>query len=710
MGAYHERLRVAADRVVELQDPEDGGWGASSGQRSSVVNTAEGLVVLRAAGLPYSAGPVRRAIEFLCEAITTHPVPGTEGGRGEWTRYVTYGLLGLTEYDDWGRDETSRNAIKAGVTWLRSHTCDGGWGARAGDTVMSLFHTAQALRALERLGVKGGLVTTARLQLRKAQLEGRAWPNSLASAEPSAPKTALAALALADGDEPDLAATRSAAEWLLDQRSAWQQTVHTDPDMEGVRWTHMTFALGAQACLAAGMSPSAALLVDTVRHLDSLWDRGRRMWREGPDRRLHPAGIIPSAAVVQTYEAFSAALARKDPTEVLPAAASPRDAEEFHLVLLPSQAVALRREDGEERSLPLGARGRFIIDQLVSSGTPGQLPGLSRHDLDTAYGYKAGSLDRAVRRINELARHKVGIDPLIEVTRTAFTLRVRQWEYAEESGGPIVIPSSSPQPNMRTHKVDGITFFTFNSLAKAEALVHGVFSRHGGVSSSPYASLNVSLAVGDHPENVRENVRRVASALGFTPAAVFSPRLVHKDGVYHLRSADDLPIHQHTEADAVITDVPGVLLLMHPADCAVVLLYDPGSSAIGMVHAGWKGLVAGLPAKTVARMKEAFGAEPGNLTAAIGPSVGPCHYRIVQPAQKSMREWAPYLEDLQDGSTAIDLPGMLIDQLLDAGIDGERLEVDRRCTACQADTFFSYWLEKPTTGRMAVGIGLLPQN
>lgn len=267
--------------------------------------------------------------------------------------------------------------------------------------------------------------------------------------------------------------------------------------------------------------------------------------------------------------------------------------------------------------------------------------------------------------------------------------------------------TATPVPaGLVEHRFDGISFFTFEDFDEHESVVHGIFSRRGGVSSAPYDSLNIGLQTDDRPEMIAENVRRIARALDLEPDGIHRPVLSHGDAVAVLepasrsRAADAI-----VNADAVIFDRPSVSALMSPADCSVVMLFDAKHHAAGMVHAGWKGIVANLVGRTLEAMARAFGTDPSTVLVGVGPSVGPCHYRIKNPAQKQLLGWHRYLNDLPDGRTAIDLRSALRDQMLDLGLAADNLTCDDRCTACHLDTFFSHHVER-RTGRTATIMGL----
>src|ERR1700733_5023831 len=174
--------------------------------------------------------------------------------------------------------------------------------------------------------------------------------------------------------------------------------------------------------------------------------------------------------------------------------------------------------------------------------------------------------------------------------------------------------------------------FPFNS----EQLTAVVTTRHGGGSTGAYGSLNLGGHVGDAPEAVAENRRRLAEALGVDRLTVADQRHTNRvaivtqalagrghDGVAD--SAEALPA-----TDAMITAVPGAALAILVADCAPVVLFDPVRRAAGVAHSGRAGTLRGVVPKTVDAMTAAFGTVPGDLLIGIGPAIGAASYEIGQ--------------------------------------------------------------------------------
>ena len=251
----------------------------------------------------------------------------------------------------------------------------------------------------------------------------------------------------------------------------------------------------------------------------------------------------------------------------------------------------------------------------------------------------------------------------------------------------------------------GVRYFSFESLDSS--VTQALFTRQGGVSPAPWASLNVGGTVGDQPERVRENRLRAFAALSRDPVTLFDVWQVH--GVNVVIADVPHPTQSpHQQADAILTDKPGLTLFMRFADCVPILLYDPVRKVVGMAHAGWMGTVRGALRATIETMRARFGTRPADLQAAIGPSIGSDHYAVgpdvVAQVRQAFGEDASGLLSTLDGGVHFDLWAanrLLLEQ---AGV--RQIEVAGLCTACHVDDWYSHRAEKGRTGRFGAMIGL----
>jgi YfiH family protein len=213
----------------------------------------------------------------------------------------------------------------------------------------------------------------------------------------------------------------------------------------------------------------------------------------------------------------------------------------------------------------------------------------------------------------------------------------------------------------------------------ALAAPHGFFTRQGGVSTGPFASLNCSLSGADDRDSVLENRRRAAEAVG-APVLVGLMQ-VHGDAV----AVVDEPwaTGAGPRADAMVTRRPGIGLGIITADCAPVLFAGPG--VVGAAHAGWRGALGGILEATLAAMG------PGPITAVIGPCIGPASYEVAADLRDAVLARNPadacFFADGRPGHWLFDLPGYCAARLTAAGADAHVLGVD---TLPDDERFFSH--------------------
>jgi polyphenol oxidase len=255
-------------------------------------------------------------------------------------------------------------------------------------------------------------------------------------------------------------------------------------------------------------------------------------------------------------------------------------------------------------------------------------------------------------------------------------------------------------------QVNSLVYYQFQELTSQVALRHGVFTRLGGVSRSPFDTLNLGRSVGDSEEAVEENYTRICRALGIARDSLVTGYQTHSDNIAVVGSGDVGRLFPST--DALITDCAEVSLVLRFADCVPLLFFDPTHRVIGLAHAGWKGTVDGIGAKVVRLLQERFGSRPSELIACIGPSIGPCCYEVGSDVTELVRDAFPAAEDLlvpqSNQSVHFDLWAANRLQLQESGLT--RVEEARVCTACHCDEFFSHRGNHHTTGRFGVFMSL----
>ncbi|HKW34986.1 MAG TPA: peptidoglycan editing factor PgeF [Candidatus Acidoferrum sp.] len=277
-------------------------------------------------------------------------------------------------------------------------------------------------------------------------------------------------------------------------------------------------------------------------------------------------------------------------------------------------------------------------------------------------------------------------------------------------------------------KASGLQILQADALTKIPWLVHGFSTRPGGVSElNSEKVLNLGFAEWDTKENVLENRSRFQSALGASDLTLIALKQIHSDVIHLFQNSPAEPCR----GDASATKRAGLLLAVQTADCVPILLADLKKRAVAAVHAGWRGTLRRIVGKTIGKMQMHFGSKPGDLLAAIGPSIGGCCYTVGTEVASEFRSQfsnaSEWFDELRTGDEPNPLqwlnmapPGhqpppqnVLLDlrkanraQLIDAGLSAQNITVSDLCTACRRDLLFSYRKEGGTTGRLVSVIGI----
>ncbi|MDQ7826277.1 MAG: peptidoglycan editing factor PgeF [Candidatus Eremiobacteraeota bacterium] len=251
---------------------------------------------------------------------------------------------------------------------------------------------------------------------------------------------------------------------------------------------------------------------------------------------------------------------------------------------------------------------------------------------------------------------------------------------------------------------DGVKYLVFDSIEKSGLVTHGYTTRIGGVSGGPFSSLNPGLTSGDERENVLKNRHIIAGALGIYPEE--SLILEHGSKVY---VAGDGAAGDKAGADAVITDRPGVALVILYADCVPVFILDMKTPSIALIHAGWRSTAGLVVRETLRKMKELYGTEGCHCLAAIAPSIGPCCFLVDDDVARVFLGTFGERKDLireTSNKWSIDLWKLNEWQLLQEGVPGVNISTARLCSSCMPELFYSYRRDRRITGRMAALITL----
>lgn len=237
---------------------------------------------------------------------------------------------------------------------------------------------------------------------------------------------------------------------------------------------------------------------------------------------------------------------------------------------------------------------------------------------------------------------------------------------------------------------------------------HGFLGRRGGVSEGAVAGLNCGLGSGDDPAHVAENRRRAAEAV-LPGAALVGVYQVHGTEVATL--AEPWPDDRRPEADALVTERPGLLLGIVTADCAPLLFADAEAGVVGAAHAGWRGALDGVAERAIEAMEE-LGARRERIAAAIGPCIARASYEVDWPFVERFVAANPdndrFFAEGPAGRPHFDLEAFLLSRLAAAGL--ARIEALGQDTYGAEQAFYSYRRAthrgEPAYGRQISMIGL----
>ena len=240
----------------------------------------------------------------------------------------------------------------------------------------------------------------------------------------------------------------------------------------------------------------------------------------------------------------------------------------------------------------------------------------------------------------------------------------------------------------------------FTTLTRGRARF-SFLGRNGGVSEAPYNSLNLSSAVGDNENAVESNYERMQAVFGLRSIRPVTVNQVHGKSVFIAGEGS----HDGVEADAIITDTPGLPIGVLTADCLPILLFDPQVGAAAAVHAGWRGTVKGVAVEAVIQMERELGADAERIVAAFGPHIAPCCYKVGAEVIDSFTETFGDMEgkmvygEAEDGDRWFDLARANREALMSVGVKDEHMVFDFACTSCDEAHLFSHRRDKGLTGR-----------
>ena len=248
---------------------------------------------------------------------------------------------------------------------------------------------------------------------------------------------------------------------------------------------------------------------------------------------------------------------------------------------------------------------------------------------------------------------------------------------------------------------DGTTvpLLSYPLLTETGIVKHCFTTRMGGVSKGIFSSMNLSFTRGDEKEDVMENYKRLAEALGVSLENFVFTDQTHTTNVLQVTEKDAgkgiLRERDYQDVDGLITNVKGLVLSTFFADCVPLYFVDPVHEAIGMSHSGWRGTVRRMGKATIEAMEQAFGTKPSDLICAIGPSICQDCYEVSEDVAEKFKSAFPGYEreillEKGNGKYQLDLWKANEIVLEDAGVEKEHIAVTNLCTCCNPKLLFSH--------------------
>jgi YfiH family protein len=253
-----------------------------------------------------------------------------------------------------------------------------------------------------------------------------------------------------------------------------------------------------------------------------------------------------------------------------------------------------------------------------------------------------------------------------------------------------------------------------DAISKIPGFTQVFTTRAGGVSKKPYNSLNMGMHTDDNKKKVRLNIKMLEKSLNIKYAS--AARQVHGDRVLVIKGSgrgvkeevnqEKLRKILNTDADALITNIPGLAVGVRVADCVGTVIVDPENKVVAAIHSGWRGVANRIVVKAVKTMKKEFGSKPAELIAAVSPAIGPCCYEIGDEVLKLKKHRVfSNIWKHKNGRVHMDLWQGVRNLLISQGVKENNIHICSMCTADNPELFYSHRRDKGKTGRMmAIGV------
>ena len=261
-----------------------------------------------------------------------------------------------------------------------------------------------------------------------------------------------------------------------------------------------------------------------------------------------------------------------------------------------------------------------------------------------------------------------------------------------------------------------VPYLEYPMLAVTGIVKHGFSTRLGGVSKDCFSTMNLSFTRGDNEADVRENFRRITSAIGVDCESLVFSQQTHTTNVRVVTEEDRgmgfTRKLEYTDVDGLVTNIPGICLVTFYADCVPLYFVDPVKKAIGLSHSGWRGTVGKIGKVTIEAMQKEYGSDPKDIIAAVGPSICQDCYEVsedvIEQFQKNFKEadWPQLFYKKENEKYQLNLwkANELIFQ--EAGILSEHIAVTNVCTHCNSDVLYSHRTTGNQRGNLAAFLAL----
>ncbi len=250
---------------------------------------------------------------------------------------------------------------------------------------------------------------------------------------------------------------------------------------------------------------------------------------------------------------------------------------------------------------------------------------------------------------------------------------------------------------LNIHQNGDVVYLSFKIFDNIDFVKNAVSTRYGGVSTDgAYASMNLGTSTNDDWSNVVQNYKIFCNAAGFDLQKIVLAKQTHSANILIADSTHAgcgvLRERFYNDIDALITNEPGLPLVIHTADCVPVVFADVKNKAIGNAHCGWRGTYASLAAKTLDAMNLNYGTNPKNVLVSIGPCICVDCYEVSKQLYDDFMAEFGYNEYIlqRQGKYYLNLPMINRKNLIDAGVPEQNIAVADICTCCECEHLYSH--------------------